>query len=90
MSKQIGTFVRGAAPVVAEVPVELTTSEYPTPHAWSGQFVVPAGADPALGSAELRLADGRIGDVVLYRLDAGAGRTIVVNFYGIGSLRKAG
>ena len=70
--------------------VQLHTSNYPTPNDWSGQFTLPEGVPAELGRARLVLDDGRAGDVMLYRLDAGAERTLVVNFWGIGSLKKAG
>ncbi len=89
MKTEIGKIVRGSDPVTPEVAVQLHVSHYPTPNDWSGQFTLPEGIEAELGRAKLVLADGRAGDVMLYRLDAGAQRTIVVNFWGIGALKKA-
>ena len=90
MKTQTGQIVRGNKPVTDPVAVQLHTSNYPTPNDWSGQFTLPAGTEAELGRARLVLADGRSGDVMMYRLDAGPERTIVVNFWGVGSLKKVG
>ncbi len=90
MKTAIGKIVRGDRPVTDDVQIQLITSNYPTPNDWSGHFTLPAGAQAELGRALMVLADGRAGDVMLYRLDAGAQRTVVVNFWGIGSLKRAG
>jgi hypothetical protein len=86
---ETGKVLRGGRPVTGTVQVQLHTSNYPTPNDWSGAFTLPEGTPAELGRAKLVLADGRAGDVMLYRLDAGVERTIVVNFWGVGPLRKA-
>ncbi len=90
MQTEIGKIVRGTDPLTGDVPVQLHTPLSPKSTDWSGRFTLPAGSDAELGRARLVLSDGRCGDVMLYRLDAGTGRTIVVNFWGIGSLKKVG
>jgi hypothetical protein len=82
-------FVRGHDRQTDEVTVQFYTSDYPTPHDWSGRFTLPKGRRAELGKAKLVLSDGRGGDVILYKVGTGNNR-MTVDFWGLSPLRKVG
>ena len=90
MKTETAQFVRGVDRVTDEVTVQLHVSNHPTPNDWSGRFTLPTGRQAELGKGRLVLADGRGGDVILYKLDPGTGRTVTVDFWGLSPLKKVG
>ncbi len=90
MQTETAKFVRGTDRQTDEVTVQLYTSHFPTPNDWSGRFTLPKGRRAEVGKAKLVLADGRGGDVILYKVDPGPGRAIVVDFWGLSPLKKVG
>ena len=91
MTTESGQLVLGNQSATDQVPIpkiQLHASKPPRPSDWSGEFTLPPGRRAEIGRAQLVLSDGRRGEVVLYRLDAGPARTTLVKFWGIGPLKK--
>lgn len=88
MKTATGKFVRGKDRQTDDVTVQLHTSNFPTPNDWSGSFTLPKNRPAQLGPAKLVLADGRGGDIILYKMDRTGGRATVVDFWGLSPLAK--
>lgn len=85
---QIALIVRPNEQVV-EGTVWFDQARHDRPDQWSGTIRLPEGRHIEPSHCQLQLSDGGRGDIVIYRLDAGADRSTIAHFRGVGILRRA-
>jgi hypothetical protein len=74
---------------VVEGTVWLNQPRTDRPELWTGTITLPEGRRIEPSHCQLQLANGACGEIVIYRLDAGADRSIIAHFRGVGLLRRA-
>ena len=87
MLVQLGSITHSGHPVIDQTSITFDSVDHATGH-WGGSFRVGEESLPDLQvGCRLEMADGRSGDIVLFRRDAGSDRTAVIYFHGVGRLQ---